>query len=340
VVISNPPNDILLLLSILAWVTLDEANEYVRKKDEDLLAELERDTVLEQWISHPLYQSNTKIQLEKMCRDLKIPVKQHSKHELVRLIVEKRKEPIPDVPILYNGDMKTIPTTLPHINKLSVRKLRAIAHQHGVLTCGTKEELSVRVYLLKHGKKDCMFQRERKLLLDLIRITEELIYQESHLKLRAIQHARTYGSVSDTTRNLQGKIFSEFKQSKITPPQTIRSLQDLNELFEPLKDYIGYVKDASKDQITLKQCLSSSESSDSLHEQMTQIGSIVKIKWKQEEVRGTGWKAGWYNAQVQSYNPDTDEIDVVYNQEPDCVYTHDFSTMLNSSTIKLTKSVI
>ena len=183
-----------------------------------------------------------------------------------------------------------------------------------------------------------MFQRGRKLLLDLIRITEELIYQESHLKLRAIQHARTYGSVSDTTRNLQGKIFSEFKQSKITPPQTIRSLQDLNELFEPLKDYIGYVKDASKDQITLKQCLSSSESSDSLHEQMTQIGSIVKIKWKQEEVRGTGWKAGWYNAQVQSYNPDTDEIDVVYNQEPDCVYTHDFSTMLNSSTIKLTKS--
>lgn len=153
---------------------------------------------------------------------------------------------------------------------------------------------------------------------DLIRITEELIYQASHLKLRAIQHARTYGSVSDTTRNLQGKIFSEFKQSKITPPQTIRSLQDLNELFEPLKDYIGYVKDASKDQITLKQCLSSSESSDSLHEQMTQIGSIVKIKWKQEEVRGTGWKAGWYNAQVQSYNPDTDEIDVVYNQEPDC----------------------
>ena len=146
-VISNPPNDILLLLSILAWVTLDEANEYIRKKDEDLLAELERDTVLEQWISHPLYQSNTKIQLEKMCRDLKIPVKQHSKHELVRLIVEKRKEPIPDVPILYNGDMKTIPTTLPHINKLSVRKLRAIAHQHGVLTCGTKEELSVRVYL-------------------------------------------------------------------------------------------------------------------------------------------------------------------------------------------------
>lgn len=73
---------------------------------------------------------------------------------------------------------------------------------------------------------------------------------------------------------------------------------------------------------------------------MTQIGSIVKIKWKQEEVSGTGWKAGWYNAQVQSYNPDTDEIDVVYNQEPDCVYTHDFSTMLNSSTIKLTKSVI
>ena len=101
VVISHPPNDILLLLSILAWVTLDEANEYIRKKDEDLLAELERDTVLEQWISHPLYQSNTKIQLEKMCRDLKIPVKQHSKHELVRLIVEKRKEPSPDVPILY-----------------------------------------------------------------------------------------------------------------------------------------------------------------------------------------------------------------------------------------------
>ena len=31
VVISHPPNDILLLLSILAWVTLDEANIFERK---------------------------------------------------------------------------------------------------------------------------------------------------------------------------------------------------------------------------------------------------------------------------------------------------------------------
>ena len=60
----------------------------------------------------------------------------------------------------YNGDMKTIPTTLPRINKLSVQKLRAIAHQHGVLTCGTKEELSVRVYLLKHGEINCVPERE------------------------------------------------------------------------------------------------------------------------------------------------------------------------------------
>ena len=63
-----PPNDILYLLSLLAWIAVEECREYLVKKNQDLLNELERDIVLEQWVSHPLYLSNTSSHRETYCR--------------------------------------------------------------------------------------------------------------------------------------------------------------------------------------------------------------------------------------------------------------------------------
>ena len=324
------------LFALFVWST-------VVKKNQDL-NELERDILLEQRISH-LYLSNTKAHIEKLCKDHGISVKSQSKHELVKLLAEKKKETMPDVPILYTGDIASIPETLPAINKLTVRKLRAILHHHGILTCGAKEQLAIRVYLLKHDKHNGLFYKERKLLHDHINIAEELIFQELQLNIRSSLRSRTYGPLSKTTRNLRGEVHYERGKTPIPPPPGIDSLQELTNLFQPLKRYINIVHSAQEEKrhasSTCKTITSSVDQSpaETLHDQVIQIGAIVKIQWKKDDVRDSGWKPGWYKAQVQSFNLDTDEIDVSYVQEPNCVYTHEVGPMITTGAIKLIKSV-
>ena len=45
---------------------------------------------------------------------------------------------------------------------------------------------------------------------------------------------------------------------------------------------------------------------------------------------------GTQAAQVQSYNSESDEIDLVYDLEKDCVYTEELTPLVNSGRIKLT----
>ena len=57
------------------------------------------------------------------------------------------------------------------------------------------------------------------------------------------------------------------------------------------------------------------------YEKYFEVGSKVKIKWTSNEIGNSGWKLGWYVAEVQSSSIEDDEISVVYVSEPDCVYT-------------------
>ena len=50
---------------------------------------------------------------------------------------------------------------------------------------------------------------------------------------------------------------------------------------------------------------------DSTREQISQIGSKVKIKWSKDEVGDSGWRLGWYNAKVQGYDNETDMINML-----------------------------
>ena len=52
----------------------------------------------ERWKDHKLYRTQTKLQLEALCKTLKIPVTPAvSKHQLVSLISEKRGESYPQL---------------------------------------------------------------------------------------------------------------------------------------------------------------------------------------------------------------------------------------------------
>ena len=57
----------------------------------------------------------------------------------------------------------------------------------------------------------------------------------------------------------------------------------------------------------------------SLHEKITEVGTYIKVKWSKEQIGDSDWHPGWYKAEVQSYDIQTDEVSLVYLSEPDCV---------------------
>lgn len=56
------------------------------------------------------------------------------------------------------------------------------------------------------------------------------------------------------------------------------------------------------------------------YEEICMTGSIVEVKWTEDDLKGTEWSVGSYEAEVQSFDYDDDEVEVVYADEPGCVY--------------------
>ena len=92
---------------------------------------------------------------------------------------------------LYNGNLQSLPASIGAINKLNVSVLRAILHYHNVSHDGTKEELALRVYLLRANRKNLIHYHLRKGLLELVHKTEEFIHiQISDGLLSPIRHTK------------------------------------------------------------------------------------------------------------------------------------------------------
>ena len=345
-VLRDPPAWIIKFVALLAWVPESDVQKYFDMKTKDECAQLEKDQLIEQWSQHSLYKTKKKDELEKVCREQKIPLTPNAaKHELVKCISETKKESPPEVPILYNGSLHSIPSTLPLITKLSVHVLRAILHTHSLLSCGNKDELAIRVYLLKHGKTDAIFRKEKRAFEDLIKICQELIFAELQCEISTTvtRTHRTFQAVHPTPRNLQGTIVQPVEKPIVKPPENIIIQEDLTELFNPLLQYLYAVaqadeKNSAQTAGTTQAKISKYLVTTTLHDQITQIGSIIKVKWTKNEIGNTGWRPGWYKAQVQSYCVDIDEVELVYTSEPTCIYTMEVSPAISSGTVQLVKA--
>ena len=57
-------------------------------------------------------------------------------------------------------------------------------------------------------------------------------------------------------------------------------------------------------------------SDDATKERIAMVGSKVKVKWTAEEVKGSGWTAGWYTAIVHRYDDELDIITLTYASKP------------------------
>ena len=295
-VIPEPTETLVQQFSLLSWTTPANVKEYIKKVHAKIEAQIESENERQRWKCDALYKTQTKPQLEALCRKLKIPVTASvPKHQLARLIYEKQGKPLPPPSSgeLYSGDLSTVPTTSVAINRRTIPNLRSILKHHNLPIVGTKEQLVMRVFLLKHNKTSAVTAREEGQIKDLIKLVYEVIYQQRQLQLTS----HTYRKRTYTLRSSHHEY--------VTVPCTIRSESDLNKLlFEPILNLFDTRQKHREelDRSSVFRPLVRHESvNGDLTERLVQIGSKVKVRWSSDELQGSGWRAGWYEATVHKY---------------------------------------
>ena len=164
-VMHDPPEDILKQISFLAWIPLREVKEYKIKLEEQLKAQVQLEQQRLQWKQAPIYRDNTKQILEGMCRQEGIPATPTmSKHQLCSLILQKRGQSEPPLVLqpLYSGRLSSISNSPSTISQITVAKLKTILRAHNLPYLGGKDELVLRVFMLKQGRAAEAALREKK----------------------------------------------------------------------------------------------------------------------------------------------------------------------------------
>ena len=179
-VLPSPLEEELRSIAYLTWISIDKASQFYASAQKQLSQQKEEDLKREAWKLHPLYKESRTALIERaggMNPNLK-------KYELVQQIVESSGDAEKYVGMLsekdlHDGSISSIPNGKTGLMKLSVVNLRAILRAHDVLEVGTKEELIVRVGLLKAGHQDAAFSRERLAILHQIATARELFRNQA-----------------------------------------------------------------------------------------------------------------------------------------------------------------
>lgn len=206
-------------VAFLAWISDQEADNYYKESERLLQETLNDDLVKEKWVHNKLFTSNTKQELEAMCV-AKGMNSVGKKHELVAKLAEE-KGADRDV-CIYDGIINNVPSSVSQLNKKPVRYLWAVLSHHGILSVGTKEELIIRIGLLKCGQQQAVFSRERKALVELISMFKELLDVERKQNRQGIL-TRKRANASNETSLMMTREAASAKKETISPPQEIES---------------------------------------------------------------------------------------------------------------------
>ena len=185
-IVHDPPDDVLKQISFLAWIPPHEAREYQTKLAEQLKSQVNLEQQRLRWKQAPIYRDNTKQALEVMCRQEGIPATPiMSKHQLCSLLLQKRGQSEPPLVMqpLYSGRISSIPSSASSISQMTVAKLKTVLRAHNLPYLGCKDELVLRVFMLKQGRADEAALREKNQLKDLVKLAKELITKLQHAHL-------------------------------------------------------------------------------------------------------------------------------------------------------------
>ena len=268
-IVSDPPDDIILLISLLAWVPPHAVREYQKMIDERLQSQIKSELEKERWKNEALYKK-TKDELEATCRRLGVPcTPSMQKHQLCSLIYRKQDKNDPPMTStrLYSGNLISVPHTLSGIGRLTIARLKVILRTHSLPFLGCKDDLIMRVFLLRQGHPGEASSKEKRQMMDLIAMTKELIMTQQLMRLtNHIYRVRRY-----TTHT--SKVF-------VPMPSHIHGEESLVHLLNPLLEYIQKIsKNIPQLPPHMPGNTSTSSEESNLKEQITQIGAIISVKW-------------------------------------------------------------
>ena len=86
-----------------------------------------------------------------MCKEKGIETS-GTKYEIVERLALAMNEPSPKEPELFTGD-KVLPKSTKDIAKMSMAHLQSVIKFHGLVPCGSKDELVLRVSLITNNRK-------------------------------------------------------------------------------------------------------------------------------------------------------------------------------------------
>lgn len=115
--------------------------------------------------------------------------------------------------------------------------------------------------------------------------------------------------------------------------QTYKPITDLHNLFINSRRYFSHPIHKDNDESDAAK-ENQGENADEYH-QYFEVGRQVKIRWSKDEMGDTGWREGWYNAEVQESELSSDEITVVYVSEPESTYKVEVTPLLANGKLKL-----
>ena len=287
---SDPPESVLENLALLCFVPVSDIKIHFSEQRDKMEKDYENDMKRERWKKHKLYEKRVH-DLEALCAENDIVHKGLQKHELVASLSTKLDNNTPpEYKPGYDGNIQSIPHDITDIKKLSVCLLKFILRSHGITFKASKDELVYRVFLLRHSKLHFAFKSHVKELEMTMYLAKQIIYAEIEndiLKIRDIHRERAYSS---TTRS---------EKSQISVSCDIKDMKDLPKvIFSEMGHFIDMLRTSDK--------------------KIDQSGT--DSKGLLEDIGDSGWRAGWYIAEIQEVDQETDMIKVVYTSEPNCVY--------------------
>ena len=126
-----------------------------------------------------MYQEKGKEELQALCRQIGMGNKK--KHLCVERLVKKLDLAQPPSLEVYDGQLHLVPDAGYEIAKQSVQKLREILRYDNILDCGTKDELALRVVMLRRGRKYLTFYKELEAICNLLTATRSITSGEKEL---------------------------------------------------------------------------------------------------------------------------------------------------------------
>jgi len=296
-VFSHGTDKILQSVSFLTWGTEKDVERFLGSYREKLDRSVANDKEREYWSQHDLYKNNNKEHLVELCRKEKLST-EGKKHDFVERLVNKTNSTKPPPLQVYNGILLNIPDSLTDIAKLSIYRVREILRYHNVLDCGTKDELVVRVGMVKGRRKYLTFHRESEAIRNIITATRNIIIAQKSLYLEdpiVIHKRRKFTSkcgpsIQKERPRDSASIPHQNQKTHLPVPQDL-SFDNIDDALIPLSDELAlYQKSRHEDVKSI-----SSGPLQNLQDAMRSVGARVKILWEKDEVQTSGWRVGMFD---------------------------------------------